>query len=335
MTKKILGTSAFFICTILIFFIWGSSGWVGKENYLIMKDYGQLEGREKDTFSIITYNIGYASGMENNLAVKPTYDFYQNNLNTAIKLFSEANTDFIAFQEVDFESNRSYNQQQLDSIGYQCGYAFGSQATNWDKRYLPFPYWPLSVQYGKIHSGQALLSKYKIIQHQRNVLSKPDNNPSWYNAMYIDRLVHAALVDLGKRKMYIVNVHLEAFSAETRVQHVLKALDIVDSLHQIAPVLFVGDFNAEVPFTPQPLYDSVALEPMFNSESIMWALDQSVFLQSPEKYHTFPSENAVKKIDHIFVSRDKIVPIKYEVLTEFGEISDHLPVKLTFTFTKK
>lgn len=335
MTKKLLIAAAILILLFSLFFVWSSRSILDSSQYLLLKDYGHPELTEKDTFTIITYNFGYASGMENNLAVKPDEAFYQENLSKAIRLLSNHAADFVAFQEIDFGASRSFFQQQLDSIGYQAGYAFGSQATNWDKRYLPFPYWPPSVHYGQMHSGQAILSKYPFARHMREVLPKPEKNPSWYNAFYIDRLIHTVQVKLGNRSVFLVNVHLEAFDADSRASQTVRALQVADSLHEIAPVIFLGDFNAEAPFTPDPRYDTVALVPVFGSDNFMWGLDQSVFLRQSELFNTFSSENPEKKIDHIFVSRGKIVPLKYEVLTEFGQISDHLPVKMTFVLTKK
>ena len=65
----------------------------------------------------------------------------------------------------------------MDSIALYCGFLEGAYAVNWDKRYVPFPYWPPVVHFGEMLSGQGVLSKFPILMNKKIVLQKPEENP--------------------------------------------------------------------------------------------------------------------------------------------------------------
>ena len=52
------------------------------------------------------------------------------------------------------------------------GLTHGAIAISWDKNYVPFPYWPPTAQFGKILSGQSIISRSPIQQNNRIVLEK-------------------------------------------------------------------------------------------------------------------------------------------------------------------
>ena len=97
--------------------------------------------------------------MTNNLPIKKEQVFFDENLKTVLAQFKRLDPDFIAFQEIDFASKRSYDVNQQNEIA-KLGYNFVGQTINWDKKYLPFPELPISMQYGRILSGQSILSKF-------------------------------------------------------------------------------------------------------------------------------------------------------------------------------
>ena len=176
-------------------------------------------------FSIITYNIGYLSGMTNNLAIEKPKSFFYNNLQTSLTQFKKINADIIAFQEIDFDSKRSYHINQQNEIA-KLGYNFVGETVNWDKKYLPFPYFPISMQFGKILSGQSILSKYKIINQERFTLERNKTNSFYYDAFYIDRLAQIVKINIQNKILILINVHLEAFHQETRLKQTKKIIEL-------------------------------------------------------------------------------------------------------------
>ena len=279
----------------------------------------------------MTYNIGFLSGMTNNKAIDTDYDFYFDHLEKAIETIDDEDPDIIGFQEIDFASQRSFYMNQLDSIGLNLGYGYGAVSVNWDKNYIPFPYWPLSVQYGEMISGQGLLSKYPILENQRIVLDKPENNPAYYNAFYIDRLIQVCKLKIGEREMVVLNVHLEAYDRETRQLQGEALLETYRKYASDYPVLIIGDFNAQPEFYKDQ-FDPRDIMIHFNSEpGLHPAVSADNYYTNSEKYYTFSSEAPSIKIDYIY-HNDFLEPISARVMKEAGTISDHLPFLLRFKF---
>ena len=54
---------------------------------------------------------------------------------------------------------------------------------------MPFPYGLPSVNFGKVVSGQSILSKYSLSDYSRIVLERVEDNPFYRDAFYLDRLV--------------------------------------------------------------------------------------------------------------------------------------------------
>jgi endonuclease/exonuclease/phosphatase family metal-dependent hydrolase len=219
------------------------------------------------------------------------------NLDQALGLLRRAAPDLIAVQEIDYGAARSGYVQQLDTIAAQLGFAEAAQAVNWDVRYLPFPYGRPAVHFGRTVSGQAVLSRYPIEQHHRYVLARPPQS-FVRDAFYLDRLAQVAVVDVGGRPSAVVNVHLEAFDADTRERQAETVNRLYDRLAATdLPVLLLGDFNS-------PLPDSIgstgrAVELLLADTDLRPVFPDSSGRPLPG---TYPADAPTRTIDHIFYS---------------------------------
>jgi endonuclease/exonuclease/phosphatase family metal-dependent hydrolase len=319
------------LALFLLFYFWASGSHTSREYYSSIESYDHSKPYPGDTFSIITYNIGYLSGMTNNLAVEPEESLYRTNLDSIVSFLSNERADFVAFQEIDFGSSRSFQYNQLDSIAAGCDYSYGAVSVNWDKRYVPFPYWPPSVHFGKMLSGQAILSKFPFVSNKRVVLQKPESAPFYYNAFYLDRLLQIVQVDIG-RPLIIMNVHLEAFDTQTRQNQAETVKNYFEEYSKSYPVILLGDFNARPPFASSHVFDENTIETIMDVKSAAMAIPDSIYLKNERDYFTYSSGEPVEKIGYIFYTSDKIKPVEGGVLGGAGEISDHLPVKMKFIF---
>ncbi|MCS6833861.1 MAG: endonuclease/exonuclease/phosphatase family protein, partial [Flammeovirgaceae bacterium] len=243
----------------------------------------------------------------------------------AIESFRSLNPHLIAFQEIDFASHRSYEVNQLEEIANALKFPYGAWAINWDKKYVPFPYFPPSVHFGKILSGQAILSKFPIEKHQRIALERVKSHPFYYDAFYLDRLLEIAELRIKNKKVVLMNVHLEAFDANTRKNQMLYVRNVYQEIAKFAPVLLIGDFNSVPPSSEMP---ETEIDILLKAENIESACPSSEF-HLPSSY-TFPSNNPNEQIDYIFYNPDRIEKVEWNVLTSFGDISDHLPVMMKF-----
>ncbi len=326
--KKILLFLLGLVSAFLVFYFWGSSTNWSSEEYNQTEHFSDRAKRTSDTLSVMTYNIGWLSGMTNNLPVDRDEALYAKNLQDALSLLDKIHPTLIGFQEIDVFAKRSYYYNQPDSLGIYLKYLNGSLAVNWDKKYVPFPYWPLKYHFGKLISGQYVMSDLKILKNEYVVLPKPVNAPFYYNAFYLDRLIQKTLIETKNGELLLMNVHLEAFDQETRVLHVEAVIDEYLKYADELPVLLIGDFNSRAIGAEGPLNESA--RKMFEVPGIGMAITDSLFLTNPKQYYTFSSGDPVEKIDYIFYNTKFIEKLDAQVIQEAGQVSDHFPVWMQF-----
>lgn len=291
-------------------------------------------------FSVMTYNIGYLSGMMNNRTFRAAKVFYEENMAVCLHVLADAKPDIIAFQEIDFYSNRSYYYDQLKIIAEKTGYVHGARAINWDKRYVPFPYWPPKIHFGRMLSGQAVLSRFPVKTTERIVLEKPGSNPFYYNHFYLDRVVQVVKLDVSGRELIVMNVHLEAFDMETREKQAKRVLEIYRQYKDQYPVLLLGDFNCTPPwagmqknFKDEPGTDfstDKTISILLGEKSLKAAFSKERYIQNEAGALTFPSDSPSRKLDYIFYNHEKIRMV--DVVVRRLVSSDHLPIIMRFAF---
>lgn len=328
-------TATFLLVTIaafIVFYFWARSPIYSESEYSKLIEFSTDPAPGiGDTFSVVTYNIGYLSGMTNNLAMDMPLDLLESNMEKAIGLLKNRNPDIIAFQEIDFNSSRTYNINQLEQLGLFAAYQYGAEVVNWDKHYVPFPYWPISYNFGRMLSGQAILSHSPITSNTRITLPQPESNPFYYNDFYIDRLAQLAWVETSQDSLLIINVHFEAWDSPTREIQANIVLDIYKVYEQNHPIILLGDFNCTPPFAKNA-FDEKTIDILLKHPGISVVIEKAEYLQNPEIYYTFNSEKPYEKIDYIFYNNKYLNCLNAEVLHEAGEISDHLPVRAVFTY---
>ncbi|HHP7238189.1 endonuclease/exonuclease/phosphatase family protein [Longibacter sp.] len=300
---------------------WASSGTLSSDELAQTRTYAEADS-VSDTLSVMTYNIGYLSGMTNNLPVERDRALFDSNLASAIDMLDRVDPDVIAVQEIDFDAGRSFHVHQLDTLARRLSYLTAAQAVNWDVRYLPFPYgWP-SVHFGRVLSGQAILSRYPIVDHRRQVLAKT-SRPYVSRVFYLDRLAQVADVVIGSDTLSIVNVHLEAFEQPVRETQAAEVRELVAPLLASGrPVLLVGDFNA----VPDDASDET-LRRVTSGLSLNRAMPDTT-----QHAGTYPGDDPKRLIDHIFYATERIVPIgtRIDCGPPDAPPSDHCAVTMTF-----
>lgn len=300
------------------FFFWASSNVYPLEEYdKIIQTNIDNSVKNDAVFSLLTYNIGYLSGMTNNLPIAKPKSLFDGNLSKVKAVLKPLNIDILAFQEIDYASARSFDINQQLEIA-ELGYPFVAQAVNWDKRYLPFPFYPISMQFGHIYSGQSVLSHFPIKSQKRIVLDAVEDAPFYWNSFYLDRLAQVAEIQIKSKTVIVINVHLEAYDKPTRAKQTKEVLALYNSYKNEYPTLLVGDFNSDIKFA------DATIEPVINSPDIGIA---AFNIPYP---NTFNSINPAKRIDYIFYNKNFIEEIGSRVLTEMGDASDHLPLMIHF-----
>lgn len=315
--KILLRLLAFLIVALSWFIYWASGP--NDDIDMVGVAQGEVVEQDRDTLTIMTYNLGYLSGMINNTAAERTPEFFQQNLNSVNEFIDRYQPDIIGFQEVDYFSNRSFFVDQLKEIGDANGLNQLAFSVNWDKSYVPFPYWPPAQQFGSIVSGQAVASNLGILSNERIVLEQPVSDFWLYDLFYIDRLLQICKLIKGNRTFYVMNVHLEAWDKEVRQRQATVVKQYFDRLSKDEPVLLIGDFNAEP--------NSQTFKTIMSGSNISVAYQ----LNDREVRATYPSDKPDIKIDYIFYSKNGINAISIVLYDDLLSSSDHLPVLFDFT----
>lgn len=323
--KKIILKVLYFILIILgasiAFFFWAKSPNLDKSEYAQTINFNPntpQSTKEDSVISIISYNIGYLSGMTNNTSVRPTEEFYEKNMEKVLGDLKDNRPNILALQEVDYGGKRSYDVNQFEVIGKALSYLDGAMTINWDKTYVPFPYFPPTVHFGKMLSGQAILSDFKVKEHERVELAKVRSHPYYYSAMYLDRLAERVLINVGGRDVMFFNVHTEAFDVATREKQIRFLKDWFLRIEEKMPVIMVGDFNSD------PTYKEEGILEFYNDDRIGAMCSREQLLK--EGTLTYPTDTAIEQLDFVFFSSKHFELLDWKVLTEFGQVSDHFPV---------
>lgn len=307
------------IVAVVVFFFWASSPTLDEKEYAkLIKIDVQNQSKKDSIFSIITYNIGYLSGMTNNLPIAKPKSLFKDNLQKVLRETEKLNPDVIAFQEIDYDAARSYHINQEEEIA-NLGYNYTASAVNWDKRYIPFPYWPFSMHFGKVVSGQSVVSKYSLNDHQRIVLQRVANAPFHRDAFYLERLAQVVKVILKGQEVIVINVHLEAFDKQTRANQFEEVLEIFNTYKDNYPTILLGDFNSRA------RDKNAAIQKLFAMGDVGNAAFNATDIEN-----TFDTESPFERIDYIFYTKKSIEYISGKVINEFGKASDHLPVFMEF-----
>ena len=321
----------------IVFYFWGSS----KAYEIPSAETHQFQtspDQASDTLRIVSYNVGYFSGMTNNLPVERSKEMYNTHMAQFHTLMDEIKPDILAVQEVDFNSDRSFNVNQYKEMGKSPYFKYGATAVNWNKTYIPYPYLSPTKHFGTILSGQAVLSRYPILKNERIVLSPPVDASFFYTAFYLERLAQVVEIQATKN-IYVVNVHLEAFSDTTREVQAEELIKLIKPLKETHPVILIGDLNTVPIYTQDKKFISDENND-FTTEQTLYMLIKELELEeaytaemgvnNPRATYTYPSDDPQAKIDHIFYDPKKIIPISRTTIQKNASLSDHLPVVFTF-----
>jgi endonuclease/exonuclease/phosphatase family metal-dependent hydrolase len=169
----------------------------------------------EDTFSVTTFNIGYA-GLDKDqdfffdggeMGRSHSYDKTMDNLEGILNFLTETDSDFILFQELDRNSLRTYNTDQYkyftdNLLGYTSTYA-----ENYKAIWVPVP---IFEPMGYVEAGMATFSKFQTYYAQRHNL---EGQESWPMKLFeVDRCFIETIHPLPNGKdLVVVNIHLSAY----------------------------------------------------------------------------------------------------------------------------
>lgn len=227
--------------------------------------------------TVMSYNIHAMRGMDKAVDV-----------DRIAKVINDQAPDVVGLQEVDQFTERSGKIDAIKILKEKTG-MYGIFMRTFD------------YQGGEF--GNAMLSKYPIIEHKVFHLPARDN----YEARLM--MMIACVVENGDT-VHFYNTHLDHHRQDSDRPIQVEAIKkIIENDHN--KIIFTGDFNC------QP-----------GTESLNTI--QSVLTRCPSDIFTYSTEEPIWTIDHIFYTEDRGIRFKgFEVIQE-KMASDHYPIVAKF-----
>ena len=291
------------------------------------------EAEHPSVIKMLSFNIGflYGRGSEGPGYEHRNADYYEKALQKIAREIKEWDVDIVCLQEIDFESSRSHDINQAEFIAKKAGFPYVAQASSWRSNYIPFPYWPLKNNFGRMKSGGAILSKFPLTDHEAVLLDKPMSQPWWYNLFYLHRYFQKVTVTVGEKKFKVINLHLEAFDKKDRERQIEKLVlkILTDKIDLVA-----GDFNMlpssatkTSKFYNEDNYDNDSSYQIMMKSGLSEVIPDDIYAKDESLFFTYPAWKPDRRLDYIWYRPD-IKMMKAEVLPSAS--SDHLPLRASF-----
>lgn len=240
-------------------------------------------------YTIVSYNIGFG-------AYDPRFTFFmdggksswatskesvQRLVTGAGELAQSFDPDFVLFQEIDFDSTRSYHVNQLDMLRRMFAEYDNTLGVNYDS---PFLLYPFNQPHGTSRAGVGTFSRYNIEDAERRSLPIANNFSKFVD---LDRCFTVNRIPVSNGKyLVLINLHMSAYGSSPSVREGQTGLlkEVLEKEYSEGNyVIAGGDFNHDLKLTEDTqtyswahFYDRNLLP-----EHFTFAMDQ---LPSEEKY---------------------------------------------------
>lgn len=359
------GIIIIFLALILVvggYVIYLQSSYYRIEDHAVLEveNNGENVLKTGDTYSVVTYNIGFG-------AYGPDYSFFmdtgemkdgtktsgkygkamslesvETHIEGALGVIEDLDADFYLLQEVDVDADRSYHVNQKDFIKTaMAGYA-SVFANNFHSAYL---FYPFSDPHGAVQAGLLNFSRYQISEAERR--SYPVDNSFITKFTDLDRcFAQMRLPVEGGHELVLINSHMSAYDEGGTIR--AQQLELLNSVmsEEYAKgnyVIVGGDFNhamgeavaegfpSEQKFpawvavlTEDDLADGVGIARAENELEVPTCRGADIVYTKGVNYTTV--------VDGFLVT-DNVRATAENVDTDFA-YSDHNPVKLQFELIK-
>lgn len=300
-----------------------------------------------DSFSITTYNTGYAGldkdedfFMDGGSMIRPdTREKVEENLAGIADTLKALDSDVYFLQEVDRDSKRSY---YTDEMAYyeEILDMKGMFARNFKCDFVPYPLPPI----GKVDSG--LVSMTSLNVSSANRLSLPESFSWPIKTCNLKRCMLEMRIPIEgtKRELVLINFHLEAYdngAGKTAQSNILKK-KLQEEYEAGNYVIAGGDFNQtfEDILETYPLIDTENWAPQVLKrdslpEHFSYALDDTYptcrLLNAP---YTGSYETSQVYVLDGFIISDNLELQEVKVSNQDFAYSDHQPVKIKVALKK-
>jgi len=343
-TLVLLGLVLLVLCGMLIFLSVTDYQPDAMET-LVVKGTAEDQATTGNLYSLYTWNIGYAGlGDEEDFfldggqkVMAKDVETVEGYLKEVLNTIEGFDSDFLMLQEVDIDSKRSFNINQLDQINSILDghdYVF---AKNYDVKFVPIPWPPM----GKVKAGLATYSQSHIESAERVAFK---SNYSWpQNTIMLDRCFLVTRIPLNDKDkdLVLINAHFSAYDDGSQKEEQLQTikdyvLDLYDQGHY---VVLGGDWNQTFDVVDHDQYmlyeEGDIFKPSIISSDWLeegWTFGVNDNAPTYRLLHEAydPSSSQVGVIDGFLLSPN-VKMESVEVMDLGFKSSDHNPVKIIFS----
>lgn len=337
-----------------------ATNWVGEEVFPIDVAKTIEAGEENpQRLKVMTWNVKFGGGRINFY-----WDYWgervhmdaaevEANMEGINALIRQTDIDILLAQEVDRNSKRAAYVDQVQQILDNTQMNYAAFVPVWKVRFLA------SEGYGRVESGIVIFSRYPIESNTRIALPDRGDQDAITRYFYLHRALNEAVIDLGNKKVTVLNVHLVAYANDDGVTKGLQLGQTHDRAKAAThPMLVGGDFNSlppqteriadfgdDGPFMPEETdfdgdtYDLAEMDLFYNDPDLQPALQLSDYgetevdqkghfthtvadpVQAPESFWN-------RKLDYLFVDSGSIVAGSTHTLQKPGDGNPALPADL-------
>lgn len=245
------------------------------------------------TLRILTYNVHSCVGMDGKMSP-----------DRIARVIARHQPDIVALQELDVGRKRTDSVDQAKLIADKLNMAFHFH-----------PAWAIEEE----KYGDAILSRYpmRLVRAQDLPRLRVHRLHELRGALWVE-------IDLGGRKLQLINTHLSFWQRECLLQaEALLGPDWIENAPESSPLVLVGDFNA----SPASL----------TFKRIQARLkDAQLQCENHRPLNTWLGRYPLGRIDHVFVSPGiKVLNIDVPSTALEKIASDHLPLIAEITLEEK
>ncbi|WP_028042887.1 endonuclease/exonuclease/phosphatase family protein, partial [Candidatus Stoquefichus massiliensis] len=292
------------------------------------------------TIKILSLNTGYAGldksqdfFMDGGNMVRPdSQEIINQNLIGITNILKTYQSDVYFLQEVDLNSKRSYNINQIEYYENQLGLT-GLFARNFKVSYVPYPWPPI----GKVESGIMTMSQLQISSASR--ISLPESFSWPIKTANLKRCMLETRIPIedSDKELVLINFHLEAYdSGEGKIAQTRMLAEKLKAEYDKGNyVIAGGDFNQTFEGSKEyPIVDKEGWVPgIISKNDLPEHFDFAIGDQYPTcrlLNHPYTSDYETSQVYIIdgFIVSDNIEIKDVENINDDFKYTDHQPVQL-------
>lgn len=294
--------------------------------------YGGL-GEESDFF----YERGGGMWTSGGRMIRAEEELVNKNIAGARLFTASTQVDAYLFQEVDYDSRRSYFTNQFDTLrAVHPGFA-AAFAANYKVNRVPIPILEPWRAYGQVHSGLATLSRWQPYESKR--LQLPGDFPWPTRIFQLDRCLLVSRFRTAQGgDLVLVNAHLSAYDSDgsLKAQQMGFLRDWVQAEYEAGNFVVVGaDWNQCPPYFPFDSfspgetqgYTQLNISHDFLPDGWQWIYDATT--PTNRKIHEpFQPESTFRTLIDFFLLSPNVQARRVRTIDQAFRFSDHQPVWL-------